>query len=390
MAETYTPRPTLIFRAKRLVPASVSDALIISSAALVISLVLFGLFVLCSGVNPLDVYQLLLRGAFGTEYSWRNTMIHASPLLLTALCVVLPARVGMMIIGGEGAVLLGGLTAALTAHLLGSFPPLIVQTGMVVVGMTVGGIWISIAGALRQFRGVNETISSLLLNYIALAILNHCVEGPMHDPASLNHPSSWFIGAANMIGNIPGTEIHWGLIFGLVACVICWILLDHTTYGLAISIVGGNVRAARVAGLSIAKFSMLACFLGGAAAALTGVIEVAAVHGRANDSLAAGYGYAGILVAFVARQNALAVIPVAIMLGGVAGSGDLLQAQLGLSSASVQVFQGTLFLVILGLDTWSGRLKEIKHVWVAKPVVRLVGMMMGKKPAVGVAHAGNT
>ena len=123
-------------------------------------------------------------------------------------------------------------------------------------------------------------------------------------------------------------------------------------------VVGGNVRAARVAGLSVAKYSLVACFLGGAAAALTGVVEVAAVHGHANDSLAAGYGYAGILVAFVARQNPLAIIPVAILLGGVTASGDLLQMKLKLSSASVQVFQGILFLVILGLDTWAGRLER--------------------------------
>src|SRR5271156_2698867 len=141
-----------------MVPASVSDALVISTAALIISLLLFGLFVLCSGVNPLEVYQLLLRGAFGTEYSWRSTMIHAAPIMLTALCVVMPARVGMMIIGGEGAVLIGGLMAALAAHLLQGAPPLVVQTGMIVFGMCCGGVWISISGALRQFRGVNEVI----------------------------------------------------------------------------------------------------------------------------------------------------------------------------------------------------------------------------------------
>lgn len=377
----------MVMRARYMIPTSFVEAAIISVAALVVSLILFGLFVLCSGVNPLDVYYDIYRGAFGTEYSWRSTMIHAAPIMLTALCVVMPARVGMMIIGGEGCVLLGGLMAAFTAHLMQSSPPIIVQAGMIIVGMSAGGLWITLCGALRQFRGVNETISSLLLNYIALAILNHCVEGPMHDPTSLDHPSSFPIGAVNMLGNIPGTEIHVGLIFGIIACVFCWILMDHTTHGFATSIVGGNVRAARIAGLSIAKFSLIACFIGGACAALTGVVEVAAVHGHANDALAAGYGYAGILVAFVARQNALAVIPVAILLGGVSASGDLLQAQLGLSAASVQVFQGILFLVILGLDTWSGRLKEIRNAWFAKPVVWALGLMSKRKPSGGVAHA---
>ena len=388
MTEPTTQRPTLVFRTKRLIPASFVDAMIISTVAVAISLGLFGLFVLCSGVNPLAVYRVMLRGAFGTPYAWRNTLIHAAPLLLTALCVALPARVGMVIIGGEGCVLLGGLMAAFTAHLLPHAPPLVVQIAMVVVGMTAGGVWIGFVGALRQFRGVNETISSLLMNYIALAILNHCVEGPMHDPTSLDHPSSWPIGAVNMFGNIPGTEIHIGLLLGVIACVLAWVLMDHTTFGLASRIVGGNVRAARLAGLSVARFSLLICFMGGAAAALTGVVEVAAVHGHANDSLAAGYGYAGILVAFVARQNPLAIIPVAILLGGVAGSGDLLQLRLQLSSASVQVFQGILFLVILGLDTWAGRLHEVRKAWFAWPVRWLLEARRSKTLTTGAVHAG--
>ncbi|HEX4793399.1 MAG TPA: ABC transporter permease [Humisphaera sp.] len=387
MTDQYVQRPTLVFRTKRLIPASFVDAIIISIVAVAVSLALFGLFVLCSGVNPFDVYHVMLRGAFGTPYAWRNTFIHAAPLLLTALCVALPARVGMVIIGGEGCVLMGGLMAALAAHLLPHSPPLIVQIGMVAFGMLAGGLWITVCGALRQFRGVNETISSLLMNYIALAILNHCVEGPMHDPTSLDHPSSWPIGAANMFGNIPGTEIHLGLLFGIIACVFCWLLMDHTTFGLASRIVGGNVRAARVAGLSVAKYSLAICFLAGAFAALTGVVEVAAVHGHANDSLAAGYGYAGILVAFVARQNPLAIIPVAVLLGGVAGSGDLLQLKLKLSSASVQVFQGILFLVILGLDTWAGRLHEVRKAWFAKPLRWLLSPKKSKPLSTGAVHA---
>jgi ABC-type uncharacterized transport system permease subunit len=355
----------------------------------VISLALFGLFIVCSKqINPFDVFHVMFRGAFGSPYAWRNTLIHAAPLLLTALCVALPARLGLVIIGGEGCVLLGGLMAALVAHAMPSAPPLVVQISMVVFGMAMGGVWIAIAGALKQYRGVNETISSLLMNYIALAILNHCVEGPMHDPTSLDHPSSFPIGAANMFGNIPGTEIHIGLLFGVIACLLAWILMDHTTYGFATRVVGGNIRAAKVAGLSVAKYTLIACFMAGAAAALTGVVEVAAVQGHANDSLAAGYGYAGILVAFVARQNPLAIIPVAVLLGGVTASGDLLQLKLGLSSASVQVFQGILFLVILGLDTWAGRLSDLRDTWIPRLIGRLL-YPAAKKPSIatGAAHA---
>ena len=104
------------------------------------------------------------------------------------------------------------------------------------------------------------------MNYIAIAILNHCVEGPMNDPSVAIRKASWNIGFANMFGKIPGTTVHIGLLFGVVACLFAWILMDHTPHGFATRIVGGNVRAAKVAGLSVAKYSLVACFLGGAAA----------------------------------------------------------------------------------------------------------------------------
>src|SRR5262249_24802807 len=131
-------------------------------------------------------------------------------------------------------------------------------------GRIVGGAWIVLAGALRQYRGINETISSLLLTYIAVAVFNHIVEGPLRDPASLNKPSTPSIGDANMLGQLPGLDVHWGLGFGLVFCVLMNVLMWHTTSGFALRNVGGNTRAARLAGLPVGRLVLLACFLGGA------------------------------------------------------------------------------------------------------------------------------
>ena len=141
-----------------------------------------GHFVAAFGNDPLDLYFYLYQGAFGTWFSWQNTLTRAAPLILTALCTALPAHLGMVIIGGEGALLIGALSATAAALALPAAPPLAVQVAMAIAGMVGGGLWIALAGALRQYRGVNETISSLLLVYIALAILNQLVEGPMRDP----------------------------------------------------------------------------------------------------------------------------------------------------------------------------------------------------------------
>jgi ABC-type uncharacterized transport system permease subunit len=336
------------------------EYILIPGAALVGALGVFGIFVALFGKSPLDLYFFMYQGAFGTWFSWQNTLTRAAPLILTALCTALPAQLGMVIIGGEGALLIGGLAATSAALVMQSAPPLAVQLAMVAAGMIGGGLWIMLAGGLRQYRGVNETISSLLLVYIALAILNHLVEGPMRDPASLNKPSTREIVAVNMIGSIPGTDVHWGLVFGIVAAVASYILIYHTVFGFAARVAGGNIRAAKIVGLNVGKLILTICFLAGASAGLAGMVEVAAVQGRANANLAAGYGFTGILVAFLARQNPLAVIPVAILLGGISASGGLLQRRLGLPDASVQVLQGIIFVFVLASDALYGRLGFLK------------------------------
>jgi general nucleoside transport system permease protein len=332
-----------------------AEYVVIPALALFGSMVLFGIFVALFGKNPLDLYFYMYQGAFGTWFSWQNTLTRAAPLILTALCTALPAQLGMVIIGGEGALLIGALAATGAALAMPGVSPWIVDIAMACAGMAGGGLWIMLSGTLRQYRGVNETISSLLLVYIALAILNFLVEGPMRDPTSLNKPSTPEIGAANMIGSIPGTDVHWGFVLGIIAAALSYVLIYHTTFGFAARVAGGNIRAAKVVGLSVGKLILIICFLAGAAAGLAGMIEVAAVQGRTNANLAAGYGFAGILVAFLARQNPLAVIPVAILLGGINASGGLLQRRLGLPDASVLVLQGMIFVMVLASDTLYGR-----------------------------------
>jgi len=332
-----------------------AESIVIPLLALLAAMILFGLFVGVQRVNPLALYALMYRGAFGTWFSWQNTLTRAAPLILTALCTALPAQLGMVIIGGEGAFVMGGLAATTAALALPGAAPLVVQLAMAGAGLAAGGLWIAFVGALRHYRGVNETISSLLLVYIAIALLNQLVEGPMRDPASLNKPSTHAIGAANMIGSIPGSEIHWGLAFGVIAALLAYILIYRTSFGFAARIVGGNLRAAQAVGLAVGRLVLSLCFLGGAAAGLAGMIEIAAVQGRANANLAAGYGTTGILVAFLARHNPLAIIPVAILLGGIGASGGLIQRRLGLPDASVLVLEGIIFLMVLASDTLYGR-----------------------------------
>lgn len=331
------------------------DGLIVPSGAILVAAALFGGFVSLSGANPVEVYSEMYRGAFGTWFSFQNSLQRAAPLMLTGLCTALPARLGLVVIGGEGALYVGGVAAAAVASHLTGAGPYVVLSVMALTSMLFGGLWVGTAGALRAKRGVNETISSLLLSYIGIAVSNHLIEGPLRDPQSLNKPSTLHIGEQNMLGALPGLDVHFGLLYGVVACLVAWLLMDHSVFGFAARIVGGNPRAARLSGLAVPRLLITVCALAGAAAGLAGMVEVAAVHGKANASLAAGYGYTGILVAFLARHSPLGILPVALVLGGISASGGLLQRTCNLPDATVSVLQGILFVVVLASETYRGK-----------------------------------
>ncbi|MDL2403671.1 ABC transporter permease [Rhizobium mayense] len=345
-------RPVLEWLARR------AEPVVITLGGIFAGLALFSLFLLALGKSPAMLSQLMYTGGFGSWFSIQNSLSRASPLLLTALCVALPVRLGLVIIGGEGAVVLGGVAAAAIAlPLVGTAPVPVVLILMAAAAFVVGGIWISLAGLLRHYRGVNETISSLLLAYIAIALMNQFVEGPLRDPASLNKPSTKPLPSDYMLGNIPGMDVHWGLVIGIMACVVSWVLIEMTSFGFAARIAGGNVRAAQIQGLPVGKLIGGLTAIAGGFAGLAGMVEVAAVQGSANASLAAGYGYTGILVAFLARHNPLAIIPVAFFFGGIDAAGGLIQRRMGLPDATVLVLQGTLFIVILFCETFYGRFR---------------------------------
>ncbi|OAI42288.1 ABC transporter permease [Planctomycetaceae bacterium SCGC AG-212-D15] len=348
------------------------ESLVITAAALVFSLLVFGAFMyVYAKVPPDQLYYWIYMGGFGSRFSWQNTLTRAAPLILTALCTALPARLGMIVIGGEGALVLGGLAAVLTGLLCGSAPAAVAQLAMALAAMLVGGGMIALVGLMSHGRGVNATISSLLLAYIAIAVFNFAVENPvLRDPASLNKPSTYPIDDSIKIGNMPGMDVHWGLAYGIVFCVVMYVLMEHTTFGFAARMAGGNIRAAQASGLPVGWLVVIVCALGGAAAGLAGMVEIGAVHGQANAAIIAGYGFTGILVSFIARHHPLGIIPAAILFGGLNASSGVLQRWLKVPDASVQVLMGIMFVSILGFETLYGRLRlftptEVRKVAVA-------------------------
>ena len=187
-----------------------SEFVLIPLFALIAAGLVFSIFLFALGYSPATFFSLLWKGGFGTAFSWQNTLVRAAPLILTGLCVAIPARLGLVIIGGEGALVLGGFTAAVSAipFVHAGAPAYVVLPVMLVCAILTGAFWIGFVGALRHYRGINETIASLLMSYIAIAIMNFFVEGALRDPADPNKPSTKALESAEMIGKLPGIDVH--------------------------------------------------------------------------------------------------------------------------------------------------------------------------------------
>jgi general nucleoside transport system permease protein len=209
-------------RARRRASTRGGAAMVLGEAlAVLVAVLVFAVFLALVGAEPWAVLGDMVEGAFGSTFSLQNSLVRAAPLMLTALCTLLPARIGMVVIGNEGALLAGGLGAAASATLLAphASAPWVLLTALV-AGALSGALLIAFVGALRVYRGVNETISSLLVFYIALALFLYLVEGPLRDPASLNKPSTLPIAEAHMLGSLPGLDVHGGLALGILCCLV--------------------------------------------------------------------------------------------------------------------------------------------------------------------------
>lgn len=324
--------------------------------AVLAAFALFSVLLLWLGRSPMEFAELIWKGGFSTSFSIRNTLQRMPPLILCALAVAVPAQLGLMVIGGEGTLVLAGLAAAAIAVPFagGTVSALLVVPLMVGAAMLAGALWFGIVAQARNTRRVNEVISSLLLSYVGIAIMNFVVEGVLRDPEQPSKSSTVPVAADYLVGEITGVGVHWGLAVALLAAVALHLLVTRTTFGFAMRIAGGNPRAARSQGLPVERLVMAGMLIGGACAGLAGYFEVAAVQGRANASLAAGYGFTGILVSFMARHRPLNIVPVALLFAGLAASAGLVQRRMGLPDGVMLLLQSTIFIALLVSQALQG------------------------------------
>lgn len=327
-------------------------AIIGGSAAFLIAA---SIFLATVGRPPLATLAQMVLYAFGDSYSLSESLVKATPILLCALAVILPARLGLITVGGEGQLYFGALTG--TAIVIGfpTAPTLVLLPVMMLAGAAGGALWSGFAGLLRARCNVNETISTLLMNYVAVLLVNYVIYGAWKDPASLGWPATMMFPPAAIVPSVFGTRAHAGLIVGIVAAILLHIAVTYTRWGIALRVLAGNRKVAAMAGFDFVKQTLLVMAIGGALAGLAGICETSAIQGRLQAGISAGYGLTGFLVAWLSGQNFLRAIPISILIGGLIAAGDALQLYSKIPSASATILQGLLFVAALGASGLAGR-----------------------------------
>lgn len=314
----------------------------------VTAMVCFAIILLLFGKDPLRAYSDIFRQTLGSRYGWSEVLVKLIPLLLCALAVLLPARLGLVNVGGEGQIYMGAWLATWGALSLGDLPRPLALTAVLVLGFIGGGLWAAIPAYLRAKGWLNEVISTLLLNYVAIQFVNYFIFGAWRDPESANFPQTVRFADAFLLPQFGGTRVHLLLPLGLLAAVLIFFLLRYTRWGYAMRAIGGNPEAALRHGFPITRYLILSMIIAGGLAGLAGVGEVMAIQGRLRPAFSPGYGYVGFLISWLAGHSPFAAIGMAFLLAVIALGGDTLQITQNVPFSTVNILMALILFIVLG------------------------------------------
>ncbi|UYO01376.1 MAG: ABC transporter permease [Devosia sp.] len=320
----------------RLVPradASMGLRLAVSLAAAVMALVLVAIPVLAAGRNPLEAYGLMIQGAFGSMFAFSETLNRATPLILTGLAAAVAFRARLWNIGAEGQLYMGALAAVLVGSGFLQLPGLLMIPAIMIAGFVAGGLMMVVPTILKQRFGADEVVITLLLNFVVILFVQMLIEGPLKDPLAMGWPQSVpLVAEAKFDKLIPRLRMHWGLIIGLAAALLLWLMVRRTVLGFEIKAVGENKAAARFAGIPVGATMLKVALISGGLAGLAGVSEVAGVKGYLSGDLSPGFGYSGIVVAMLAGLSPIGSVLAAVFIAAVFVGADSMSRATGISN----------------------------------------------------------
>jgi simple sugar transport system permease protein len=358
---------------KRLEPSR-KVSFLVPIISFLLALVFGGILLAIVGANPFLTYQAMLEGAFGTVTQWQGgefysvseTLVKSVPLMFTGLAVAIAFRMLFWNIGAEGQLVMGAVGAAGVALFFPDLFPFLPQSRwvylplMIIAGLLAGAIWGLGPALLKAYLKVNEIITTLMLNYIAILWYQQLFQIAWKDPEGFGFPGSAAFGEFAWIPRFTG-RLHWGLFLAIAAAAFIWLVLDRSRWGYEIRLIGENVNAARYAGISIARNIVLVMLLSGGLAGVAGVVEVSAIAHRLQDGLAIGLGFSGIIVAWLAKLNPWGVLIWALLLAALFVGGDQIQISMGLPASVALVLQGAILFFVLGGDIFTRyRLRVIR------------------------------
>ena len=335
--------------------------------AMLIALVIGALMLMLLKANPLTAYGALVEGVFGNWYGFTQSLTKATPLLLVGLGICIAFRANVINIGGEGQIIAGALMATWVSLHFQTWPGYALMPATMIAGFLAGAAWGFIPAILKVRFNVNEILSTVMMNAIAIQLMNFLLRGPLMDPEGVRQgtflPQSERLPRQVWLPRLfPQTQLHAGLIVAVVLAFAVYILLWRTTIGYRIRAVGLNAEASRHAGINVPVYQALSLTLAGAFAGLAGVVEVIGVQHRMMDGITSGYGFSGIVAALFGGLHPLGLIPASWLFGSLLVGADKMQRAVQVPSALIDTVLGLVVMFVVGSNLLSRR-------WSARRVV---------------------
>ncbi len=325
---------------------SVADALVQPALTLAFALILGIVLIVAIGENPVAAYHAFLFGSFDNALDFGNLLAKATPLITTGMCVVIAFRGGAFNIGGEGQMYLGAFWGAVAGFTFVSLPGPLLILAIIVVAAVAGGIWAAIAGALKAFWEVDEVVSTLLMNYIAMLVTQYFVDNQFRDPTAGAPATTYIASQAWLPGILPPSAVTVGLLIALVIAIATWFLMFRTVWGANVRSAGTNRRFAQAMGVNVRRTLIETMFISGAIAGIGGAIEVMGVEHRFYQGFSPGFGFLGLTAALLGRLNPWGTLAMAFLYAALLNGAAIMQIQTPVPNPLVNILEGIIVVVM--------------------------------------------
>jgi len=358
---TRSPRLALYYWLQVMTPVLAALAALLVGAVILILL----------GVNPIQAYAAMLEGAFGSTNALADTVVKATPLLLVGVGICIAFRGGVVNIGGEGQLVAGALAATIAALALPHWPAWTLIPLCLLLGFIAGAIWGAVPGVLKAYLNVNEILTTIMMNAIAVQAMNYLLSGALMDPLQVQQgsfiPQTARLPIAADLPRLVPTRLHLGVLLAVIIAVLVWVLVWRTTIGFRIRAVGLSPKAARRAGIRVERYAMLALVLSGALAGLGGAIQVLGVNHRMfTDGSATGFtgsaGFNGIVAALFGQLHPIGTIPASFIFGALIVGANRMQRVAQVPSALITALNGLLVVFVVASEIWRRSLARKREI----------------------------